>query len=291
MGRLALVYNPGSGRRRERSAAVSRMVAALARRGISAEAHATEAPGDATRLVREALAAGAEAIVIHGGDGSVNEALQPLVGGDTPLAVWPGGTANVLARELGLPADIERVAALIASARVRRVSVGRAGNRYFLLMAGVGLDAALVRAVNPLLKRAIGQGAYWAAGVRHVARWRPQRFVVEVEGREYGAMQAVIANAPRYGGGLRVTPRARLDSDVLDLCLFDWRGRLAFLHHLAAGAAGAHLGLRGVTYLQAARARVRGDDATWVQVDGEPLGPLPMTFDCVPAALSLMVPG
>jgi diacylglycerol kinase (ATP) len=266
------------------------MVDALRRRGIGANALGTEAPGDATRLSREALAAGARTIVVHGGDGTVNEAMQPLVGGPIPLAVWPGGTANVLAKELGLPRELEKVADMIAVGRTRRVSVGRAGARYFLLMAGVGLDAALVRAVNPALKRLTGEGAYWAAGLHQLIDWRPGRFLLKVEGEQYHATLAVLANAASYAGGLLVAPRARMESDALDICLFDWRGRLDFLRHLSAGFSGTHLGRPGVTYLQARRATASGDDDTWVQVDGELLGHLPMTFECVPAALSLIVP-
>src|SRR5439155_1417558 len=81
----------------------------------------------------------------------------------------------------------ERVADMIAAARARRVSVGRAGARYFLLMAGVGLDAELVRAVSPGLKRLTGQGAYWVAGLGQLVDWRPRRFLAEVEERQYGA--------------------------------------------------------------------------------------------------------
>ena len=101
-----IIYNPGAGRRRGRHQAVSQMADLLRRRGLTVEARATAAPGDATRLSpRGPRGRRAEMIVVHGGDGTVNEAMQPLVGGSTPLAVWPGGTANVLARELGLPRD------------------------------------------------------------------------------------------------------------------------------------------------------------------------------------------
>ncbi len=257
MGRLAVISNPGSGRRRDRRRSVSAMLELLRQRGISAEAHETAAPGDATRLSQEAVEAGAQTIVVHGGDGTVR--------------------------------DLERVADMIAAGRARRVSVGRAGARYFLLMAGVGLDAVLVRAVSPGLKRLTGQAAYWVAGLRQFVDWRPRRFLAEVEERQYGATLAVIANAASYGGGLRLAPGARMDSEVLDLCLFDWRGRFRFLRHLRAGFSGGHLGLPGVTYLQARRITARGEQ-TWVQVDGELVGRLPMTFECVPAALSLIVP-
>lgn len=285
-----IIYNPSSGQRRNRFESVSQMVDALHRRGVSAVLQATAAPGDARRLARGAAAAGVGLIVVHGGDGSVNEAMQTLVGGSTPLAVWPAGTSNVLARELDLPSGLERVADMVAAARTRRVSVGRAGERYFLLMAGIGLDAAVVRAVSPGLKRVAGEGAYWMAGFKLLTDWRPQRFLLEVEGQQYGATFAVVANAAAYGGGLRFAPRARMDDDLLDLCLFDSTQRHRFARYLAAAFSGSHLDLPGVTYLQAQQAIARGNEQQLVQVDGDLLGPLPMTFACVPAALSLVVP-
>ena len=288
MRSCVIISNPDAGRRPTPS--LPRIVEALARRGISATARVTAGPGDATRLAGEAVRAGAELILVHGGDGTVNEALQPLVGGPTPLAVWPGGTANVLARELGLPRDLEPLAETVAAGRLRRVSVGRAGERYFLLMAGVGLDAALVRAVSPRLKRLTGEGAYWVAGLTELAHWHPRRFVVEIDGRQHAATFAVIANAASYGGGLRLAPRARMDDDLLDYCLFDWTERRRFLRYLAAGFSGSHLGLPGVTYRQAGRATAHGGEDVAVHVDGELSGSLPMSFECAPAALSLVVP-
>jgi diacylglycerol kinase (ATP) len=285
-----IIYNPNSGRRRDRRRSVAQMVERLQRRGVRVESRATGAPGDATRLSREASAAGVHMIVVHGGDGTVNEAMQPLVGGTTPLAVWAGGTANVLARELGLPRDLGSIADMIVTGRTRRVSVGRAGARHFLLMAGVGQDAALVYAVNPMLKRFTGQGAFWIAGLRQLLQWKPRRFQVDVEGQRYGATFAVLANAASYGGGMRLAPRASMDSGCLDLCLLDWKDRLRFVRSLPAAFSGRHLDLPGVTYVQAQHVTASGDDGVRVQVDGELIGELPMTFECVPAALSVIVP-
>jgi diacylglycerol kinase (ATP) len=100
----------------------------------------------------------------------------------------------------------------------------------------------------------------------------------------------VVANAASYGGGLRFAPEARMDDDLLDVCLFDSTQRHRFARYLAAAFTGSHLGMPGVTYLKTRRAVVHGDASRFVQVDGELLGPLPVTFECVPDALSLVVP-
>ena len=291
MARTAvLVYNPGSGRQRDRFHSITRMVDALRQQGIAVTPRTTAAPADATRLAAEALAAGVDLVIVHGGDGTVNEAIQALVGTPTPLAVWPSGTSNVLARELGLPGSFDLMARVIATGAIRRVSVGRAGERYFLLMAGVGLDADMLRSVHPGLKRLTGEGAYWMAGLRQLTDWNPVPFLVETESGRHRATFAVVANAASYGGGLRFAPEASMDDDLLDLCLFDSTERHRFARYLAAAFSGSHLGLPGVTYVKARRAVAHGPDNRLVQVDGELLGRLPVSFGCVPDALSLVVP-
>ena len=285
-----LVHNPGSGQRRNRFESVTCMVDALRQRGITVTPQVTTGPADATRLTAAAVEARVDLVIVHGGDGTVNEAMQALVGTSTPLAVWPGGTSNVLAGEIGLPGSLELVADVIAGERRRRVSVGRAGERYFLLMAGVGLDADIVRAVHPGLKRLTGEGAYWMAGLKQLTDWHPVPFLLETEAGQHRATFAVVANAASYGGGLRFAPDASMDDDVLDVCLFDTTQRHRFARYLAAAFTGSHLGMPGVTYLKTRRAVVHGDASRFVQVDGELLGPLPVTFECVPDALSLVVP-
>ena len=291
MARTAvLVYNPGSGQQRDRFHSITRMIDALRPQGIAVMPRTTAGPADAARLTAEALAAGVDLVIVHGGDGTVNEAVQALVGTPTPLAVWPGGTSNVLARELELPGTLDLMARVIVTGAIRRVSVGRAGERYFLLMAGVGLDADTLRAVHPGLKRLTGEGAYWMAGLRQLTDWNPVPFVVETESGRHRATFAVVANAASYGGGLRFAPEASMDDDLLDLCLFDSTERHRFARYLAAAFSGSHLGLPGVTYLKARRAVAHGPDNRLVHVDGELLGRLPVSFDCVPDALSLVVP-
>ena len=285
-----LVHNPGSGQRRNRFESVTCMVDALRQRGITVTPQVTTGPADATRLTAAAVEARVDLVIVHGGDGTVNEAMQALVGTSTPLAVWPGGTSNVLAGEIGLPGSLELVADVIAGERRRRVSVGRAGERYFLLMAGVGLDADIVRAVHPGLKRLTGEGAYWMAGLKQLTDWHPVPFLLETEAGQHSATFAVVANAASYGGGLRFAPDASMDDDVLDVCLFDSTQRHRFARYLAAAFTGSHLGMPGVTYLKTRRAVAHGDGSRFVQVDGELLGPLPVSFECVPDALSLVVP-
>ena len=292
-----LISNPNAGRGgRNRAAAVARFCALLKERRVAVEVLHTTAPGDATRLAAEAARAGAREIVASGGDGTINEALQGLVGTGARLGVWPAGTANVLARELGLPFDLPSVCDVIARGATRRIYLGCAteertgARRYFCLMAGVGLDAAVVANVRPRLKRRVGKGAFWVSGLSFLANWRPVTFNVEVDGASYAATFAAVGKTAHYGGNLTVTPRAHLERPEFEICLVSGGSRRRYLRLLAQTmrASGVTRDISGVRFIRATRARATGNAP--VQVDGELIGQLPMTFEIVPEPIEVLAP-
>jgi diacylglycerol kinase family enzyme len=168
-GNSLLVYNPCAGKfGNGGSELIGRAVDILTRQGHNVTVTPTTGPGTAGSIAREAIGRGADLVLAAGGDGTVNEVVEGMVHSSVPLAVLPGGTANVLATEMKLGSRLERVAARLPDCRPRRVSVGQltcAGGvtRYFLLMAGVGLDAQIVGRVDPRLKARTGKFAYWVA--------------------------------------------------------------------------------------------------------------------------------
>jgi YegS/Rv2252/BmrU family lipid kinase len=295
--RAVLITNPNAGRGGEgRAASVAQFCARLAERGVEAEVLNTGGPGDAARLAQSAARGGVRDFVVSGGDGTINEALQGLVGCDgVRLGIWPAGTANVLARELRIPFDAAGAADVCARGRTLQVSVGcatdeRSGaRRYFFLMAGIGLDASVVERVRPGLKRRVGKAAFWYSGLGHLASWTPEEFRLEVGGRSYPATFAAIGKAPRYGGGLAVTPRARLDAAEFEVCVINSHSRIRFLYFLShAMRGGMKHDATGINFLRTTRLRAEGRAP--VQVDGELIGQLPMTFEVVPEQITLVVP-
>jgi YegS/Rv2252/BmrU family lipid kinase len=294
--RAVLIANPNAGRGRAVAAQDAEEFMRLARaEGVGVEVLQTRGPDDAARLARESVAAGATDVVVRGGDGTVHEAVQGLVGADARLTVWPAGTANVLARQLEMSSNAPEVARVFLKGKTKRITLGRAtqeltgARRYFFMLAGVGLDASVVSHVRPRLKRRVGEAAFWYAGLGHLAHWTPREFTVEVEGERLTATYAAVGKAPWYGGGLALTPRASLDADTFEVCVINTRSRLRYLRLLAhAVRGGAPVGTRGVTYVRAARLRCEGEVA--VQADGELIGELPMTFEIVPEGLEVVVP-
>jgi diacylglycerol kinase family enzyme len=201
----------------------------------------------------------------------------------------------VLARKLALPFDAARAAEVIARGATRKVYAGLATNeitgarRYFIIMSGIGLDASVVKRVRPRLKRRVGEGAYWFSGFSHLADWQPVPFEVEIEGETLRATFAAVGKAPRYGGDLSITPRARLDEPAFEVCVIDSRSRLRYLGFLARVIGGGVKEARGVRFIHATRVRAAGEGVL-VQADGELIGTLPMTFEIVPRPLELVVP-
>lgn len=300
---IANTHAGGRAARAKRARAIKRFCARMMEHGINVDVRATTSPGDATRLAAEAVqeAAGETqtTVIASGGDGTINETLQGLIGTRAHLGVWPAGTANVLAREIKMPFEAERAADVIARAAVRTIHLGCATEdatgtrRYFFLMAGIGLDASVVRGVRPQLKRQIGEAAFWYAGLEHLALWRPEAFDIEIAGETFAATFAAIGKSPRYGGGLAVTPRARLEAPEFEVCIVTSRSRLRYLRLLSdLIRAGADFSPPedgdDIHFRRATLVRARGHAN--VQADGELIGQLPMTFTIAPHTVALIAP-
>jgi diacylglycerol kinase (ATP) len=293
--RAVLIANPNAGRGGARRArAIQDFCAHLKSLGVDVKVLPTSGPNDAARLAASAAKNGTQDVIVSGGDGTLNEALQGLAGTDARLGIWASGTANVLARELHLPFSAREAADVIARGQTKRIYVGCAieeetnNRRYFFLMAGIGLDASVVQGVRPRLKRRVGKSAFWFSGLSHLANWKPVDFEVEVGGQTFPATFAAIGKSPRYGGDLAITPRARLDKPEFEICLINSHSRLRYLHLLSHAVRGGGVGLDrpGVRYLQAARARATGQ--ALIQVDGELIGRLPMTFEIAPFPINVI---
>jgi YegS/Rv2252/BmrU family lipid kinase len=242
-------------------------------------------------------------VLVVGGDGTINEAANGLAGTEVALGVLPMGTGNVWAAQIGLvpvPTPLHRprllsAARALAEGEMRRVDLGRAGTRYFLLWAGVGLDALVTRAVETEaapIKRRLGPFAYGVAGLRVVWSYAGTRAVVSLDGRELKArvLLVLISNVQLYAGMVRPAARARIDDGWLDVCVFKGRGMWATARHLATVTAGQHLHDTEMIYRRARRVSLRLADPLPVQVDGEPVDPAPLEFSVVPAALTVLVP-
>ncbi len=252
----------------------------------------TRGPGHATELARAAAAAGVGVVVAVGGDGTVNEVVNGLVGTDTALAVLPCGTANVWAREIGMPHAPDRAAAAIHRGWLRRVDTGRVGSRHFLLMASLGLDSQVAALVEPLRKRRWGALAYAGRGLREAIAYTSHRAMVWLDGQrlDCNLMVMVVGNTRSYGGVLQVTNEARVDDGLLDVVVYNGSGVNRLLRHLARTLLGRHANTGESVYTQAREIRVELPRPLPVQADGDVVGSTPVEIICAPGSLWAVVP-
>jgi diacylglycerol kinase (ATP) len=311
MRRVALIYNPVSGQySARRKTAIEQTLAVLRDAGVTAEAMETREAGEATIHARRAMNEGCDAVLACGGDGTVHEILQSLVGSDVALGVIPLGTANALAASLGLIGAPAKVARKLLEATPARISVGRihyqdhGGNtssRYFIVAAGVGPDALLMSRLDARLKRRLGYILYLIEAF-HI--WATSSFplfetVLPANGNGGGRVvdvsQLLAVRVRSFGGVLRTfAPGASLNNCNLSLLAFKTQSRMRYLKFLLAALAGRHT-FNGVVELLETpsiecRARDGARESLLVEADGEVLGSLPVRLEVVPHSLMLLVP-
>ena len=294
--RAWLIENPAAGQSdwEEQIAAAQ---ATLREAGWAVTPRRTAGPGDATAFAREAVAAGADVVVVAGGDGTVNEALQGLAGQRrTALAVLPGGTVNIWATELGVKKDEADIARRIAAGQRHVVDLGRVNDRFFLMVASAGVDAEANAAVDrsPLLKRLkrlTGVVPYAVAGLLTALRFRPPTVALYVDGEPLTGrlLMFVAGNTRLYGGVAEITYQARANDGLLDICVIGGRGPLDLLRRGWSVLRRRHDADPAIIYRKARRVVLDPRRPLRIQADGEDIGATPATFQVVPAALEVIV--
>jgi len=294
--RAAIIYNPVARGLSKRRHLLQSTIGTLARQGIAATLVATEAAGTAGAQARAEIEAGADLIIAAGGDGTINEVANGMLHTGVPLAILPGGTANVLARELSLPIHLDRAAAEVSKLEAHRIAVGgvRFGGsdqRCFLCMAGAGLDAEIVSRLNLKFKAFAGKLAYYVTGFGQVLR--PLReFEVAVDGKSYRASFALISRVRNYGGDLEIARKASLLRNEFEIVLFRGTFSAQYLPYFAGVALKRVERMKGCTVVRGRSVTCPdgGAGSPLVQVDGELAGRLPMKAEILPDALTILVP-
>ncbi len=249
----------------------------------------TTATGDARAFAEQAVAAGFTTIVAAGGDGTVNEVVNGIAGSGVALGILPVGTMNVFAAELGLPNDLAAAWSVILAGYTRKIDLVRANTRYFVQLAGVGLDAQVVQETSWNFKKNFGPLSYVISAAQIAAR-KPPRLIVEADDREREGSFVLIGNGRFYGGPVAVFKDARIDDGLLDVLIFKNLGYLDIARYLGTIFMGKHTGLADVEYFQTKRAAVRSDEDVPVEVDGEVIAQLPITFRISSRKLRVLVP-
>lgn len=309
MERVALIYNPASGQySRRRAATVKKALAELHNAGIDAEALETDAPGSARTLAKAAMRNGYDTIIACGGDGTVHEVMQCLVGTPVALGVVPLGTANALAQDLGLGTSPVNAVRKLLTAVPTPIPVGRIffrdqngteRSRYFTVAAGIGADALLMASMDADLKRRFGYLLYlieaariWATNPFPLFR---ASFTTHEDIRVSEISQLLAVRVRSFGGVLgRLAPGATVRNGTLNLITFKTRSRYRYMRFLLAVIAGRQTFSNDVELVEATavdcRSRNGSKRTIYVEADGEVLGSLPARMEVSTEKLTLLVP-
>lgn len=312
MRKAILLHNPFSGPlRSRRSAEIDAALEVLRSGGVEAYEEPTRAAGSAGEQAKEAIANGCDTVFACGGDGTVHDVLQGLVGTEAALGVIPVGTANALAHDLNLPLNAQGAAQAALTSNPRRIAVGKLryqhwkGDQrscYFTVAAGIGVDAHLFYKLNATAKLHLGMAAYYARATQLWLTHKMQNFGIQIgdngQPRQAEVSQVLAVRIRYFGGMLReLAPGASLERNDLRLVLFHTRSRLAYLHYIARGLFGARWRVPGIELVHSSRIACQSITADsgkssriFVEADGELLGTLPAEMSVLPDALTILWP-
>ncbi len=298
-GRTFIILNPAAGQ--EDPARLRRLVGGeFAARRASFDLAETEGPGHATELAREAAGLGYRAVCVVGGDGTLAETARGLAGTDTPLAVIPRGTANQVAHNLRIPSSLEEAVELAVTGAAWPVDLGRVGDRVFALVAGAGLDAAMMASATRDMKERWGFGAYVFAAVKEALTAQPVEFRVTADGEELRirAVSVMLANVGElfahflpFPVPLGPRPRNSWQDGLFDVVIVAPRNVMDVPAVVWRALGRQYEGDDDrLVHFQAKEVTIEADPEIAVQIDGDPAGETPISARAVEHAVRIISP-
>jgi YegS/Rv2252/BmrU family lipid kinase len=288
--RVHIIINPGSGKPRP---ILHTLNAVFRPRNVQWDISLTQKSGDAERFARQAAESGVDVVAAFGGDGTVMEVARGLIGLETPLAILPGGTANLMAVELRIPKDLAKAVEIAADANspIRSIDVGKAGDGYFLLRVGMGFPARKVELADRKLKDRFGVLAYSMAALKAVSAKTEANYRLTIDGKlhEIRTRACQVYNAGNMGmASATPVPGISVDDGLLDLLVIREKASLALLTR------GVEHSIRHTDDLfhhwTAKHIGIEADPPQVVHIDGEIVGSTPVTLEILPKAIRVVVP-
>ncbi len=298
--KFLLIVNPTSGTRRQKNY-IDYVKSYFERHGLELVVVFTKYSGHAEKIARDACVYDYDCIIGAGGDGTINEVLNGMIGSSKKMGIIPWGTGNVFAKEMGFPRSLRKICKIIRKGRSLKLDAARSNNRYFLLMCGAGFDAYMIKQIQSLgLKKKLGQIVFILGALKAILKYSYPPIEVEIDKkfREKGSF-VLVSNISRYGVYFTISPRANPIDGLLDVFIYKKSGYLAmlglifrvaftFFHFNALSF--FPIFMRRAAYYQAKSVRISSNRYVYTQLDGELSGSLPVGIESVPAAINCILP-
>ncbi len=287
--KVHVIVNPASGQPKP---ILHTLNAVFGKQGVEWDVFITKAYGDAQRFTKAAVAAGVDVVAVFGGDGTVMEVAKALHNTPVPMAILPGGTANLLSVELGIPKDLNQAATIAArpDSPVRAVDMGKIGDDYFILRVGLGFPALKVKYADRKLKNRFGILAYSIAGMKAIKDTQKVQYSLNLDGQVYEVegLACLIDNAGNMG--IQSATHSRqisVDDGLLDVLIVR---DTALIDLLTKGAIVDQPREQMFYHWQARQISVDADPVQPIQVDGEIGWQTPVAISVIPGAVRVLVP-
>lgn len=290
--KVHVIVNPASG---QPQTVLHSLNAVFHPAGVEWDVFITKKSGDAQRFAQQAVAAGVDVVAANGGDGTVMEVAQGVMGSQIPMGILPGGTANLVSVELGIPKDLRKAAQVIASdtSVITKVDMGKIGEDYFLLRVGLGIASEKVKLADREMKDRYGIAAYSIAGAKSImgAQKAQYRLILDGEVIEEEGVTCIIDNAGNLGRAeFRAAKDISMSDGLLDVILIHDIGVKSLMTTLTS-IAGRQLDSSKVFHWQAAKIEIEADPPLDIQIDGELGGQTPITIETIPQVVGVVTPG
>ena len=295
--RFLVLINPYASGGQSPVAMRRRIASAFAEHDVPFDLVTPQGPAEALEIAQAAAREGVRAVVAAGGDGTVAQALRGTAGTEIPVAILPLGTGNQLANNFDIPASVDGAVRVAVEGKVERIDLGRAGDEVFALMAGAGLDAELIAAATPEMKKLLGPAAYVLGGLKSALTPPSSKFRLVVDDRdlEVQASMILVANVGQLAVSplpidIKIAPRVCFQDGLLDVCIFAARNLSDWAAMLWRVAREQYVGDDRMLFIQAKRVKIEADPPVAVQIDGEAAGKTPIEAEVMPGAGLILVP-
>ena len=287
--RIQVIINPASG---QPDTILNKLNVVFREVGVKWDVSITQKSGDATRLTREAVADGVDVVAAYGGDGTVMEVAHGVMGGNVPMAILPGGTANLMSVELGIPKDLSGAAQIACDndSIIRKVDMGQVGERYFMLRVGMGIAGEKVKLADRELKDRYGIMAYTIAGLKALKTTQKANYQLTIDGEqiETEGLSCLIDNAGNIGiAGMAPAKKISVSDGLLDVILIRDAGFSSFVA-TAASMTDRKPDPSHFQYWQGREISIVTDPPLDIQGDGEMWGKTPILAKVIPGILPIL---
>jgi len=290
--KIHIIINPVAGIPRPVLSVIAR---AFKQEGVEWDISLLKDDQGARQHVERALSCGVDAIAVYGGDGTIMDVSNDLVGKKIPMIILPGGSANVLSVELGIPNDLAAACKLIFSekAAIRSVDMGQMGSHHFLLRVSAGFEAEIVKATDRKLKTNVGRLAYALSGLKAIRKTRQIHYKIVLDDRktiETDGLACVIANSGNLGlPGVTLSPKIKIDDGLLDVIVIR-AADINSLFYLASNFKGEDIIKEFFQHWQAKKVDVDFNQSQSLHCDGEVWVQCPIHAKIIKHAVQIVVP-